>query len=114
MRKLSETRRTIDDSQETLNKRYNQLRRILKTFEAYGVTDKDFEDFAGYKFAAANNLAASLEKAKVQDIDEALDLCEILDSVQQPSRWRFRRKPNDATTESLLKQLKLKYCAIVG
>ena len=114
MRKLSETKRTIDESQAKLNKRYDELRQILKTFEAYGITDKDFEDFQGYKYAAANNLAASLEKAKQQDIDEALDLCEILDSVQQPSRWRFRRKPNDATTEALIKQLKLKYCAIVG
>lgn len=114
MRKLSETKRTIDESQAKLNKRYDELRQILKTFEAYGITDKDFENFQGYKFTPAYNLAASLERAKQEDIDEALDLCSILDSLQQPKKWLFKRMPADKTTEALLNRLKLCYYGIVG
>lgn len=43
MRKLSETRRTIDESQALLNKRYDQVRTIMKTLENYGISDSDFE-----------------------------------------------------------------------
>lgn len=43
MRKLSKTRRTIDESQAMLNKHYDQVRIIMKTLENYGISDSDFE-----------------------------------------------------------------------
>lgn len=97
MRKLSETRRTIDESQALLNKRYDQVRTIIKTLEN-----------SGYK------LAATLEMAKEEDIVEALDLCSVLESLKQPKRWFFSRRPSDQTTMAMVNRLMRLYWVIAG
>lgn len=114
MRKLSETRSTIDGCQAKLNKRFDQVRQIMQTLENYGISDKDYEHYQGYNDRPAYGLAHNLERAKEEDIEEALDLCAVLDSLKQPKRWLFSRKPSDQTTLAMLKRLMLKYYSIVG
>lgn len=115
MRKISETRQTIDECQATLNKRFDQLRTIVKTLESNGVTDKDFESYPRYSHKPAYPLAASLEGADSQKIAEALDICTILNSASEAKHfWRFKRKPTDETTQALLNRLMLLYYAIAG
>ena len=92
MRKLSETRNTIDESQAMLNKRYDQVRTIMKTLENLGISDSDFEQFKGHQYNSGFGLAATLEQAKEEDIVEALDLCSALESLNQPNRWHFSRR----------------------
>ena len=111
MRKLSETRSTIDESQAMLNKRYDQVRIIIKTLDDYGITDRDFEQFQS-KCSPAYKLAASLEMAKEEDIIEALDLCSVLNSLKQPKRWFFSRRPSDQTTMAMVKRLMKLYWSI--
>lgn len=114
MRKLSETRRTIDESQALLNKRYDQVRTIMKTLENYGISDSDFEQFKGHQYNSGYKLAATLEMAKEEDIIEALDLCSVLDSLKQPKRWIFSRRPSDQTTMAMVKRLMRLYWVIAG
>lgn len=114
MRKLSETKHTIADSQKELNKRYGYLQTILNTLENYGVTDKDFENYQCFNDKPAYGLAHDLESAKPESFKQALDLCAILDSAKQPKRWLFSRRPSDQTTKALINQLKLLYHRIAG
>lgn len=114
MRKLSETRRTIDESQALLNKRYDQVRTIMKTLENYGISDSDFEQFKGHQYDSGYKLAATLEMAKEEDIVEALDLCSVLESLKQPKRWFFSRRPSDQTIKSMTIQLMKLYWSIAG
>ena len=113
MRKLSETRSTIDESQDMLNKRYDQVPTIIKTLDDYGITARDFEQFQS-KCSPGNNLAASLERAKEEDIVEALDLCAVLNSLKQPKRWLFSRRPSEQTIKSMVKRLMGLYWLIAG
>lgn len=113
MRKLSETRSTIDESQAMLNKRYDQVRTIMKTLDDYGITDRDFEQFQS-KCSPAYKLAATLEMAKEEDIVEALDLCSVLESLKQPKRWLFSRRPSDQTTMAMVNRLMRLYWVIAG
>lgn len=115
MRRISETRQTIDECQATLNKRFDQLRIMVETLESNGVTDKDFESYPRYGHKPAYSLAASLEGADSQKIAEALDICAILNSASGTKPfWRFKRKPTDETTQALLNRLMLLYYAIAG
>ena len=114
MIKLSDTRRHIDDSQAMLNKRYDQVRTIMKTLDDYGVTDSDYESINGHQYNSGYKLAATLEMAKEEDIVEALDLCSVLDSLKQPKRWIFSRRPSDQTIKAMPLQLMRLYWSIAG
>ncbi|MBR6092457.1 MAG: hypothetical protein IKQ09_06545 [Bacteroidales bacterium] len=75
-----------------LNRRYDQVRIIIKTLDDYGITDRDFEQFKGHQYNSGFRLAATFEQAKEEDIVEALDLCSALESLNQPNRWHFSRR----------------------
>lgn len=97
-----------------MNKRFEIVRNIIATLEKYGVTDGDFEQFKGSQYNSGYKLAATLEAAKQEDIDEAIDLCSILNSLDQPRGWLFRRKPSDETTKALVRRLQRAYWIIAG
>lgn len=114
MRKPSQARSQISDTRELINSRLDSLQVIVDTLEANGVSDEYFKSSPLYDHAPAYKLAASLERAKEEDIKEAIDLCNILNSIDKPSRWRFRRKPTDETTKALLSRLSSLYYSIAG
>lgn len=115
MRKPSKVRKLIDDNQKSVNERFDILRKILDTLNRYGVKDEDFQGYPTYRSEPeVYYIASQLEQAKQEKIDEAIDLCEVLNSSQQPKRWIFRRKPSDTTTQALVNQLKRCYFSIVG
>lgn len=114
MIKLSDTRRNINDSQAMLNRRYDQVRTIIKTLENLGISDSDFEQFKGHQYNSGFGLAATLEQAKEEDIVEALDLCSALESLNQPNRWHFSRRPSEQTIKAMTLQLMRLYWSIAG
>ena len=114
MKKPSRVKRILDDSQATLNKRYDQLRTILDTLTAFGVADKDFNKFPLHDLESNYNIASSLEKAEEKDIEEAMDLCNVLNSINDKSRWPFKRRPKDNTTKALVDRIMTLYVTITG
>ncbi len=104
----------LDDNQKRLNERYDQLRTILETLQALGVTDKDFDIFPLHDMESSYHIAAALEKASDSDIDEALDLCDVFNSMNDSRRWPFRRRPKDQTTKALIHRLMTLYLSITG
>lgn len=114
MRKPSRVRKIIDDSQSRLNERYDNVRKILDTLEKYGVKDEDFASYPLYDCNKSDNIAGDIDRAEQKWFDEALDLCNVLNSLEQPRKWPFRKRPKDQTVQSIVNQLMKCYCGIVG
>ncbi|MBO5824398.1 MAG: hypothetical protein J6Q93_05510 [Prevotella sp.] len=114
MKKPSKVKRILDDSQATIIRRYDQLRTILDTLAAFGVTDKDFDKFPLHNLESNYNIASSLESAEEKDIEEAIDLCNVLNSINDESRWPFKRRLKDKTTKTLVDRVMTLYVTITG
>ncbi len=115
MRSISELRSELDKSQRTLNERYDKMRRILKVFDTFNVTDHDLRRLFPDTFdkRPSCGIAKALEYYD-RTIDEAMSLCEILESIDKPKRWHFRKQPTDELTKGILDQLLIKYKTIMG
>lgn len=115
MRSISELKSELDKSQRTLNERYDKMRRILKVFDTFNVTDHDLRRLFPDTFdkRPSCGIAKALEYYD-RTIDEAMSLCEILESIDKPKRWHFRKQPTDELTKGILDQLLIKYKTIMG
>lgn len=115
MRSISELRSELDKSQKTLNERYDKMRRILKVLDTFNVTDNDLRRLFPDTFnrRPSCSIASAIEYYD-RTIDEAISLCEILESIDKPKRWHFRKQPTDELTKSILDQLLIKYENIMG
>lgn len=114
MRSLRHTDKKLEATRDLINKRFDQLRAIVDTLNRFGVTDDELRDAPNGTHTPMRGLAGSLEVADEESMAMAMDLCNILNSSEQPSRWRFRRKPKEETTQALLRQLIVYYGIIAG
>jgi hypothetical protein len=115
MRSISELKSELDKSQKTLNERYDKMRRILKVLDTFNVTDNDLRRLFPETFdrRPVCGIAEALEFYD-RTIDEAISLCEILESIDKPKRWHFRKPPTDELTKGILDQLLIKYETIMS
>lgn len=108
MRRLSEVKRTLDESQKTINEYFDQLKIVVDTLDKFGVTDDSMKhplDRSNFYDGASGSLVECLSRGG-GCLKEAVDLCNVLNSMEQPKKWGiFKRKPTDETVQSILRRI---------